>query len=183
VISLFKFIHLTAISLWAAGLIGLPFLILRYRRLAADDDGDRQHRLVRFVSVGITSPAAFISVASGVVLIFLQATFDPWFAVKLALVGAMVGFHLWMGFAVLGLSHPPSPFGPVSAAILAGGATLVVAAILWVVLAKPAIEADLFPDGFFEPGALSEWASDFLPGNLAEFLENQGFSDPTMPTP
>ncbi|WP_366655121.1 CopD family protein [Fodinicurvata sp. EGI_FJ10296] len=169
-IPILKFIHLVAISFWAGGLIGLPFLLSRRRRMDNADDLERLHRLVRFVSVGITSPAAFLAIASGIVLIFAEGTFEPWFALKLTAVGAMVALHLWTGFVVLGLFAPGGRFGAIAGAALIGGSATVVALILWIVLAKPAIDAAFVPDGLFEPGALGDWF-------------DQSFGDNTMPTP
>ena len=83
-----KFVHLAAIAIWSGGLLVLPFLFWQRRALAAGPELDRLHRITRFVYVEMTSPAAFIAIGSGTALIFLQATFQEWFSLKMVLVGA-----------------------------------------------------------------------------------------------
>jgi protoporphyrinogen IX oxidase len=65
-----KFIHLAAIAIWSGGLIALPFLFRQRAGIAPGLELDRLHRMVRFVYVEMTSPAAFIAIGSGTVLIF-----------------------------------------------------------------------------------------------------------------
>ena len=92
-----KFIHLAAIAIWSGGLIVLPFLFWQRRALAPGRDLERLHRITRLVYVELTSPAAFVAIASGTALIFLQTTFTEWFSLKMVLVGAMAMLHVVAG--------------------------------------------------------------------------------------
>ena len=49
----------------------------------------------------LTSPAAFVAIASGTALIFLQATFVEWFSLKMVLVGIMAMLHVVAGLVLL----------------------------------------------------------------------------------
>ena len=62
--------------------------------------------MTRFVYVEMTSPAAFIAIGSGTALIFLQATFQEWFSLKMVLVGTLVMLHAPC------LPHPGARFLP-----------------------------------------------------------------------
>src|SRR5690606_23695297 len=90
---------------WSAGLICLPFLYLQRRRLAGDAL-HRLHNFTRFFYVALVSPAAFVAIASGTALVFVQATYAPWFSVKLALVAVLVAIHATSGLVILRLFEP-----------------------------------------------------------------------------
>lgn len=149
-----KFVHLAAIAIWSGGLIVLPFLFWQRRGLPPGRDLDRLHRLSRFVYVGMTSPAAFIAIGSGTALIFLQSTFREWFTLKMVLVGAMVMLHVVAGLVAMRVFAPDGRFGSRSCVALTGAYLVLIVAILWVVLAKPAIDSAQLAPGLFEPGAL-----------------------------
>ena len=150
-----KGLHIVAIAFWSGALICLPGL---YVQRAVVPDGPSLHRLhamVRFLYVAIMSPSAFVAVGSGTALVFMQATFEPWFSVKLALVGVMVMAHILTGLVILrlfdeGAVYPVWRFLAATFAILS-----IVVLILIVVLAKPEIP-DLFPPEMRRPGALRD---------------------------
>jgi uncharacterized membrane protein len=96
-----KFVHIAAIAIWSGGLVVLPFLFWQRRSLGAGSDVDRLHRMTRFVYVEMTSPAAFVAIGSGTALIFLQATYEEWFTLKMAFVGAMVMLHVLAGLVLV----------------------------------------------------------------------------------
>lgn len=152
--TLLKFIHLAAISIWSAGLIVLPFLFWQRRTLQAGMDLDRLHRMTRFVYVGMTSPSAFIAIGSGTVLIFLQATFQEWFTIKMVLVGAMVMLHVAAGLVLARIFLPDGRFGRLPYVTLSSAYLILIIAIVWVALAKPHIDSNQFATALFEPGAL-----------------------------
>ncbi len=151
-----KFVHLAAIAIWSGGLLALPFLFWQRRALAAGPDLDRLHRITRLVYVELTSPAAFIAIASGTALIFLQATFTEWFTLKMILVGLMAMLHVVAGLVIHQLFSPNGRFGRVSFVTLASTYAIVIVAILWVVLAKPHIDSNQFMVHLFEPGGLAK---------------------------
>ena len=99
VLWLTKFLHLATISLWAAGLLTLPFLITQ-RRLVEGEALHRLHAMTRLLYTGLVSPAAFIAIGSGIALIFLQATYVEWFSAKMVFVGLLVGLHIVTGLSV-----------------------------------------------------------------------------------
>lgn len=152
---LLKFIHIVAIAAWSGGLLCLPFLYLQRRGLGGDAL-HRLHNFTRFLYVGLVSPAAFLAIASGMLLIFLQATFEPWFSVKLALVAAMVIIHVTSGLVILRLFEPGRAY-PWWRFVLATGLTAtVIGAILVTVLGKPRWHSATWIETFFAPGALGE---------------------------
>jgi protoporphyrinogen IX oxidase len=165
-----KFIHLAAIALWSGGLLGLPFLFWQRRGLAAGADLERLHRITRLVYVELTSPAAFVAIASGTVLIFLQATYVEWFSLKMLLVGIMAMLHVVAGLVLIQLFEPAGRFGRASYLALTGAYIVVIAGILWIVLAKPHIDSNQIAAHLFEPGGLGRWV-------------HQSFGDTRMPTP
>jgi protoporphyrinogen IX oxidase len=150
-----KFVHLASIAIWAGGLIVLPFLFWQRRGLQGPDL-DRLHRMTRFVYVAMTSPAAFIAIGSGTALIFLRATFQEWFSLKMLLVGTMVMLHVVAGLVLLHLFAPQGRFGRVSYVALMGAYIVLITAIIWVVLAKPRIDSNKFATELFTPGALRQ---------------------------
>ena len=165
-----KFVHLAAISLWSGGLIALPFLFRQRQALEAGLDLDRLHRVARLVYVELTSPAAFIAIASGTALIFLQATFQEWFSMKMVLVGIMAMLHVVSGLVLLHLFLPDGRFSWLSYLALTSAYIAVITAIVWIVLAKPHVDANQFAAQLFEPGGLGRWL-------------HQSFGEIRMPTP
>ncbi|MGH6835713.1 MAG: CopD family protein [Methylocella sp.] len=165
-----KFIHLAAIALWSGGLIALPFLFWQRRTLEAGLDLDRLHRVARLVYVELTSPAAFIAIGSGTALIFLHATFEEWFSLKMLLVGILVILHVVAGLILMHLFSPKGRFSRFSYVALTSAYFVLITAIIWVVLAKPHIDSNQFAAHLFEPGGLGRWL-------------HQSFGEISMPTP
>jgi protoporphyrinogen IX oxidase len=165
-----KFVHLGAIALWSGGLIALPFLFWQRRTLEAGLDLDRLHRVTRLVYVELASPAAFVAIGSGTALIFLQATFAEWFSLKMVLVGIMAILHVVAGLILMQLFLPKGKFSKLSYVALMSAYLLLIAAILWIVLAKPHIDSNQIAAHLFEPGGLGRWV-------------HQSFGDIRMPTP
>lgn len=158
---LLKFVHIIAIAGWSAGLICLPFLYFQRRRLAGHAL-HRLHNFTRFFYVSLVSPAAFVAIGSGTALIFDQATFEPWFSVKLGLVGAMVIIHVTSGAMILRLFEPGKAYPAwrfVAVSILT---TLVIGLILVVVLGKPEWTTPGLIETIFTPGALGEWLGGLI---------------------
>jgi uncharacterized membrane protein len=150
-----KFVHLATIAVWSGGLIALPFLFWQRRGLVAGPDLDRLRRMTHFVYVAMTSPAAFVAIGSGTALIFLQATFREWFTLKMILVGAMVMLHVLAGLVAMRVFTPDGRFGLPSCVMLTGIYLVLIVAIIWIVLAKPAIDSRQFAGNLFQPGALA----------------------------
>jgi protoporphyrinogen IX oxidase len=153
---LLKFIHLGTIAVWSAGLIVLPFLFWQRQSLNMGMDLDRLHRLTRFVYVGMTSPAAFLAIASGTALIFLQTTFVEWFSLKMVLVGILVMLHVIAGQTLMHLFEPGGTFSRYSYIALTASYVVVITAIIWLVLAKPHIDSNQFATHLFAPGGLRQ---------------------------
>ena len=152
-----KFVHLAAIAIWSGGLIVLPFLFWQRRTVRTGSDIDRLHRLCRFVYVAMTSPAAFIAIGSGTALIFLQATYEEWFSLKMVFVGAMVMLHVVAGLILERVFDPDGRCSLFSYSALTSAYLVVITAILWIVLAKPDIDANAFASHLFDPGALRRY--------------------------
>jgi uncharacterized membrane protein len=162
VIALAKFLHIAAIAIWAAGVVSLPGLYVQRAHVKDEDALLRLQRLVRFAYIGIISPAAFVAVLTGTMLIFLRQTFEAWFSIKLALVGVFAILHVLTGLVVIrlfrdGEIYPPWRF--VTATVLCGG---VVVAIFFIVLAKPTVDLALI-DVLSEPGGLKRLYDEFNP--------------------
>ena len=157
-----KTLHLAAIAIWSAGLVCLPGLYVQRARVGSRESRHRLQAMVRFLYVAVASPAAFVAIASGTALIFVRQTFEPWFSLKLALVGVMVTVHILTGLVVVRLFeaggvYPVWRFVAVTALTL-----LVVMAILAVVLAKPDVP-EMLPAAMSEPGALGRIADGLNP--------------------
>lgn len=136
-VMMLKFIHIAAISMWAATLISLPALYVQRAYVEHQRALYALQRLVRFCYIAVASPAAFISILTGTALIFFQQTFTLWFTVKLALIGVMVTVHIFTGLVIIrlfneGQVYPVWRF--VSATVLTAATVL---GIVFVVLAKP----------------------------------------------
>ncbi len=159
-----KFIHIAAIAIWSAGLISIPGLCLQRAHVTSKHQLIRLQHTVRFAFVALISPAAFIAVASGTALIFLEQLFIPWLSVKLACVGALVFIHTLTGLVIIrlfrdGEIYPLWRFVATTAITL-----LVILAILYFVLVKPDLNLEkMLPKALSEPGALERLVHDINP--------------------
>lgn len=157
-ITLVKFVHITAVAIWVGGLISLPAF---YRQLghmrAVCPKGSPQirvHDAMRFTYVSVASPAAFVAVGSGTLLIFQSAVVSPWFALKLTLVVCLVIAHSFAGLTVSRLSDESEGY-PAWRYFGATGLSFVLAvAIVALTLSKPSLTGALLPASLSEPGAL-----------------------------
>lgn len=157
-----KFIHVAAVAVWTAGLIGLPGLYLQRARTTERRQLYRLQELVRFFYISLISPSAFVAIATGIGLIFVAGTFDPWFTAKLYLVGGFVALHILTGLVIIRLFdeegvYPLWRFVTVTCVTL-----LFVVAIVFVVLFKPPMNVFQLPQIFGEPGGLGRLADDLI---------------------
>ena len=106
------------------------------------------------------SPAAFLAIASGTILIFLQTTFLEWFSLKMLLVAIMVMLHVTAGLILAHLFEPEGQFGRLSFIALTSAYLVVITAIIVVVLAKPHIDSNQFATNLFAPGGLRQFLGE-----------------------
>lgn len=159
-----KIIHISAVSVWMAGLVSLPGLYVQRAHVVDKDALYRLQRMVRFVYVAMISPAAFLAVGSGIGLIFAREVFVTWMSAKLALVGALVLAHTFAGLVIIRLFDEGEVY-PVWRFLLGTGVVLaLIGGVLFLVLAKPEFEfGDWLPAGMSEPGALRRIADGLNP--------------------
>jgi protoporphyrinogen IX oxidase len=161
-IALLKFVHITAIAIWTAGLISLPSLYVQRAHVEDDDALYRMQRMTRFAFVALISPAAFIAVASGIALSFLRDVFSAWFSWKLAFVGLLAMFHVFSGLVVIRLFREGEVYPAWRFVLATASCCAVVVAILFLVLAKQAPDFSL-PPIMSEPGGLKRLLDPFNP--------------------
>ncbi|MDO8899772.1 MAG: CopD family protein [Phenylobacterium sp.] len=150
-----KFLHISALLIWCAGLIYLPGLLLAHRKAIHSEDFVRLRNASRFSYNAITSPAAFVAIAAGTALLLLApGVLQGWMFVKLGLVGLLVMAHVQYGFVLSALSDAGA--NPPRLRLLAvwGLVFAAMTAILWLVLEKPFLGSAGLPSWLLEPGGL-----------------------------
>lgn len=161
-----KFAHIMGIMIWSAGLVCLPGLYVQRANVASGPSLHQLQRLVRFLYVAAISPAAFVAIGTGTALIFLRETWAPWFGAKLFFVGLMALIHILTGLVIIRLFDDGQIY-PVWRFLFFTAVTVaIVAAILFLVLAKPDLAALLpagLPGWLAEPGGLGRSLGDLSP--------------------
>jgi protoporphyrinogen IX oxidase len=159
-----KLLHISAIAVWMAGLISLPGLYVQRTHVADRDQLYRLQRMVRFAYLRLLSPAAFVAIATGTLLIFLRPVFETWLTAKLALVAGLAFMHALTGLIIIRLFKEGQIY-PVWRFIAATALTvLLMLGVLYLVLAKPPLHFDaLVPRAMHEPGALKRLVQDISP--------------------
>lgn len=161
-IAIVKFLHIAAISIWAAGIISLPGLYVQRANVGEGDNLHRLQRIVRFAYTGIISPAAFTAILTGTGLIFLRDVFEGWFSIKLGFVALLAIIHVLTGLVVIRLFRDGEIYPVWRFVLVTIATTCVVLAILFVVLAKPHIDIQI-PAVMSEPGGLYRLYLEFSP--------------------
>ncbi|MBU2135429.1 MAG: CopD family protein [Alphaproteobacteria bacterium] len=150
-----KFLHISALLIWCAGLVYLPGLLLAHRTMTDREDFIRIRNASRFSYSAIASPAAFVAIGAGTALLLLApGVLQGWMFLKLALVGLLVMAHVQYGFVLTALSEPgakPPRLRLMAVWILVFG---VMTGILWLVLEKPFLGSSRLPGWLLEPGGL-----------------------------
>ncbi|WP_082092787.1 CopD family protein [Devosia epidermidihirudinis] len=163
IVTWFKFIHVAAITLWAGGLLALPFLY--HQRKGLEDEAlFKLHAFTRHFYVAIISPAAFVAIGSGTVLIFLMSTYGNWFSAKLLAVAMMTGIHIFSGLVILRLFEPGHTYPAWRQAVVVTLTAIVITVILTLVLGKPRLDWPGPLAEVFAPGALSKIAEQIIDG-------------------
>jgi putative membrane protein len=92
-----KSLHIVFMVAWFAGLFYLPRLFV-YHALTTDAIGNERFKLMeRKLYFGIMTPAAALTIATGLWLWLGYGIAGAWLYAKLSLVVILVAHHLWLG--------------------------------------------------------------------------------------
>lgn len=150
-----KFIHIGAIAIWIAGLFYLSSLLAGHDTVRDRQDFARIRMASRFAYMGLVSPAGFVAVGSGTVLLFVADALHPWMFAKLAAVTLLVIVHVQYAYVLTHLAEEGAKQPTLRIRLLVGATAVSALAILALVLAKPPIASDVVPDWLTRPGFLT----------------------------
>jgi len=92
-----KSLHIIAMVTWFAGLFYLPRLFV-YHALTRDPIGNERFKVMeRKLYVGIMTPGAVLTIASGLWLWLGYGISGGWLYAKLVLVLILIAHHAWLG--------------------------------------------------------------------------------------
>ncbi len=144
-------LHISAVLVWCAALFYLPVLLCERQTGASallQIEG-RLNTLERLLFTHLATPAALVAILSGTVVFLLNRTLDSWLIAKLSLVTGLVICHALLGLWLMQWESSRQAATGTQAANsrglrcrcrwLLGALSLVVTAILWLVLSKPAL--------------------------------------------
>ncbi|MGP9814268.1 CopD family protein [Rhodopseudomonas sp. NSM] len=157
-----KAIHIVALIVWCAGLLALPGLFAQRSRLDAGPAVEL-NRLTRTLFIGVTSPAAFVAVVAGTILLFLREAFTTWMMLKLLAVGLLVIFHMRAGYLILSIFEPEGHYAPWRRWAMTLATLAVIGVILSLILTKPPIDLAFVPPWMREPGGLQSFVDTIRP--------------------
>ncbi len=156
ILSLVKALHIAALIIWCAGLIGLPLMLSKHEI----GEGQASYSQLRLLThrgyAYLATPAAIVAIAAGTALIFLNEVFTLWMFVKLLAVGVLVSLHAWIGHLVVLMSERRGQYAPRSALPMLVPIAITMLTILFLVLGKPVLDN-------FAPGWLSQPLGHELP--------------------
>jgi protoporphyrinogen IX oxidase len=132
-----KIAHVSALSVWVAGLFYLPPLFAVHCAKEKLTDFHRLRALTRVVYLGLASPAAIIAILTGTALIYLADAHGGWLVLKLGFVSIMTIFHVYCGSLLVDMREQESARRPAAMYALLAVPVLAVPAVLYLVLAKP----------------------------------------------
>lgn len=132
-----KFVHLTALAAWCAGLFAMPVLLALQPGATGRVDRRRLRAAARFTYIMLVSPAAVIAVVSGTLLVHPTGSYAGWLLAKLTLVTGMVFFHAACGKLLLQTQKQPRHRPAAFHLALLAVPTLLIPGVLWLVLAQP----------------------------------------------
>jgi len=134
---LLKLLHFMALIGWCGALLYLPAMIAAGTR-SSDELFYRDHaHLTRMVFNLLATPAALLAIGSGTALFLRESIFDPWLIVKLTTVAGMVLCHALCGVLILRIERAAEPALRRGCLLLGLLVSALIAATLWLVLAKP----------------------------------------------
>jgi protoporphyrinogen IX oxidase len=146
-----KALHVSFLAIWMAGLAALPAMLARHDRAIGQGDFTRIRQATHYGYVWLTTPAAVLTVASGLALIFLREVFTGWMFVKLVGVAGLVTLHAWVGHTIVAVAETEGrhePPGPILPTLIQG---LLVTGVLFLVLAKPELDEVPVPAWLDQP--------------------------------
>lgn len=149
-----KALHISSLVVWCGGILVLPALFAHRPRVKSDADLWQLQRFIRFAYTVVISPAAFVAVVTGTALVFLREVITDWFAAKLAVVGLLAVLHIRFGHIIMDLFDEGGRYQTWRMWLSILTALVVIAAILFLVLAKPRFDLTVLPDWLLEPGGL-----------------------------
>jgi putative membrane protein len=108
-----KSLHIIAMVTWFAGLFYLPRLFV-YHALTRDSIGSERFKVMeRKLYVGIMTPGAVLTIASGLWLWLGYGIGGGWLYAKLALVLILIVHHAWLGKLMADFRHDRNRHGDV----------------------------------------------------------------------
>jgi len=153
-----KAIHIAGFLLWGAGLLYMPGLLLQ-ERPAEEAEANRIRYASHFTLTAILAPAAFVTIASGTVLLFVADALHGWMFVKLAFVSALVGVNVWIAHILRLLDEGHARHGQRWTKPAVGVTALAISAILFLVLGEPDLSLTILPEWMRTPGGLRDYLS------------------------
>ena len=133
--------HIAALLCWCGALLYLPAMLLASRDNARHFDsapGGREHiRMPRFVYTHVATPAALCAIITGTLVFLAYDIVDLWLGAKLLLVAFLVTGHLLAGLLVVRAEQHGGSLVISGCYALTVFLAVVMAAIAWLVLAKP----------------------------------------------
>lgn len=138
----FLLIHIAALITWCASLLYLPALIagIHTEQIQIDEPQNKYGSVARFVFTYIATPSALIAIISGTVVFLFNRTIEVWLIAKLTLVAGLVIAHAFAGLLLLHTQDRSTKPIRRWCLILSAASCVLIVAIIWVVLAKPAAE-------------------------------------------
>ena len=94
-----KAFHIVFVITWFAGLFYLPRLFV-YHAMSTDQASQERFKIMeRKLFRGIMTPSAVLALLSGIAILHFVPGFlhTGWMALKLALVGLLIFYHVWCG--------------------------------------------------------------------------------------
>lgn len=143
-----KLLHITAVIVWAGGLLYLPALVAAGAKLAkgiATHGHPNTHvnlhaspeRMARLLFTGVTTPAALIAIASGSAIFLLHGPTAAWLVAKLGVVALLVLAHGACGMLVLRVEDDPGRGVRRLCIAITAITVLALGVVAWLVLGKP----------------------------------------------
>jgi len=142
-------LHISALVFWVAGLVYIPALLAGNLRSGdGDGDGDGAEvdgapgpKLPRVMFTHAVTPCALAAIIAGTLIFVFHYTIGTWLIVKLSLVVLFVVNHVWLGLLIM-RAEADTGKSVRRWCVASSTVTCVLAvSVLWVVLAKPALES------------------------------------------